>query len=166
MTDLSEPLSAFMTRIAGPGALSCLARLSGGANMESWAFAWGGAAYVLRRAPSDDYMAGRPYGHAVEAALVAAAHAGGVKAPEVVGVLADADGLGTGYVMRRIAGLSTCTRLTSTRRGGRRLRGAAGGSGCKSGEADKADKADVLGRERSVMAAFWKGAGRAPAVGG
>lgn len=102
MTDLSEPLSAFMTRIAGPGALSCLARLSGGANMESWAFNWAGAAYVLRRAPSAEYMAGRPYGHPVEAALVRAAHAGGVKAPEVVGVLADVDGMGTGYVMRRV----------------------------------------------------------------
>jgi aminoglycoside phosphotransferase (APT) family kinase protein len=102
MADLSEPLSIFMTRLAGPGTLSGLARLSGGANMESWAFDWAGAAYVLRRAPSAEYMEGRPYGHPVEAALVRAAHAGGVKAPEVVGVLADADGMGTGYVMRRV----------------------------------------------------------------
>ena len=50
MTDLVQPLSAFMTRIAGPGELSGLSRLSGGANMESWAFDWAGAAYVLRRA--------------------------------------------------------------------------------------------------------------------
>ncbi|WP_374524516.1 phosphotransferase family protein [Sphingopyxis sp.] len=102
MADLSTPLSAFMTRTAGPGALAGLVRLSGGANMESWAFDWAGAAYVLRRAPSAEYMEGRPYGHPVEAALVRAAHAGGVKAPEVVGVLADADGIGTGYVMRRV----------------------------------------------------------------
>src|SRR3546814_4814196 len=47
-------------------------------------------------------MAGRPYSHAVEAALVQAAHDAGVKALEVVGVLADGDGMGTGYVMRRI----------------------------------------------------------------
>ena len=33
-----------------------------------------------------------------EAALVIAAHAAGVKAPEVVGVLSDADGMGTGAV--------------------------------------------------------------------
>src|SRR3546814_17189662 len=74
--------------------------------MESWAFDWTGpegrGAYVLRRAPSADYMADRPYGHPVEAALVRAAHNGGVKAPEVVGVLADGDGMGTGYVMRRV----------------------------------------------------------------
>lgn len=102
MIDLSHALSGFMTRIAGAGELSGLGRLSGGANMESWAFEWAGGAYVLRRAPSADYMAGRPYGHAEEAALVMAAHAAGVKAPEVVGVLADGDGMGTGYVMRRV----------------------------------------------------------------
>ncbi len=70
--------------------------------MESWAFDWAGGAYVLRRAPSAAYMADRPFGHADEAALVMAAQAAGVKAPEVVGVLADADGMGTGYVMRRV----------------------------------------------------------------
>lgn len=103
MTDLASPLSAFMTRVAGAGDLTALVRLSGGANMESWSFDWDGAGYVLRRAPSADYMAERPYGHADEAALVRAAHDAGVKAPEVVGVLSDADGLGTGYVMRRVA---------------------------------------------------------------
>ena len=91
-----------MTRIAGNGGLGGLARLSGGANMESWAFDWAEQAYVLRRAPSAEYMADRPYGHADEAALVIAAHAAGVKAPEVVGVLAEGDGMGTGYVMRRV----------------------------------------------------------------
>ncbi len=106
MTDLSQALSLLMERVAGAGALSKLARLTGGANMESWAFDWTGSdgcgGYVLRRAPSADFMAGRPYGHADEATLVMAAHAGGVKAPEVVAVLADGDGMGTGYVMRRI----------------------------------------------------------------
>jgi aminoglycoside phosphotransferase (APT) family kinase protein len=102
MNDLAELLSAFMARVAHPGELSALARLSGGANMESWAFDWAGSSYVLRRAPSADYMAGRPYGHADEAALVIAAHDAGVKAPEVVGVLEAGDGMGTGYVMRRV----------------------------------------------------------------
>lgn len=104
MTDVAAPLAAFMTRIAGPGVLSDLSRLSGGANMESWSFDWGGAGYVLRRAPSAEYMADRPFGHDDEAALVKAAFGAGVRAPEVVGVLAAADGLGTGYVMRRVAG--------------------------------------------------------------
>ncbi|MBB6425231.1 aminoglycoside phosphotransferase (APT) family kinase protein [Sphingopyxis sp. JAI128] len=76
--------------------------------MESWSFDWGaggeGEGFVLRRAPSAAYMADRPFGHGDEAALVMAAFAAGVKAPEVVGVLAPGDGLGTGYVMRRVTG--------------------------------------------------------------
>ncbi len=102
MTDLDTLLAAFMTRAVGAGTLSGLGRLSGGANMESWAFDFAGAPYVLRRAPSAEYMADRPYGHPTEAALVKAAFAAGVKAPEVVGVLADGDGMGTGYVMKRV----------------------------------------------------------------
>jgi aminoglycoside phosphotransferase (APT) family kinase protein len=97
-------LEAALARIGGGMALpvSNLGRLSGGANMESWSFDWGGAGYVLRRAPSADMMAGRPFGHDVEAALVRTAHAAGVLAPEVVGELTAADGLGTGYIMRRV----------------------------------------------------------------
>lgn len=106
MNTLTISLSAFMTRIVEAGELSGLTRLSGGANMESWAFDWtgksGSEAYVLRRAPSADYMADRPFGHPAEAALVMAAHAGGVMAPEVVGILAEGDGMGTGYIMRRV----------------------------------------------------------------
>ena len=76
--------------------------------MESWSFDWsagcGVSGYVLRRAPSAAYMSDRPFGHGDEAALVSAAYGSGVRAPEVVGVLAPEDGLGTGYVMRRVAG--------------------------------------------------------------
>ncbi|HEV7313992.1 MAG TPA: phosphotransferase family protein, partial [Sphingopyxis sp.] len=70
MTTFADLLSALMSRVAGSGELSELCRLSGGANMESFAFAWGGEAYVLRRAPSAAYMADRPFGHVDEAALV------------------------------------------------------------------------------------------------
>ena len=93
-----------MDRAIGTSALSALTRLSGGASMESWAFQWAGEGFVLRRAPSADYVADRPYDHAAEAALVSAAHHAGVRAPEVVAVLAAGDGLGSGYVMRRVAG--------------------------------------------------------------
>jgi aminoglycoside phosphotransferase (APT) family kinase protein len=106
MSDFAERLAAAMRRFAGQGELSALSRLSGGANMESWAFEWrsaaGSAPYVLRRAPSAAYMEDRPFGHRDEAALVIAARLGGVKAPEVIGVLDDTDGLGTGYIMRRV----------------------------------------------------------------
>jgi aminoglycoside phosphotransferase (APT) family kinase protein len=97
-------LGAALARMGG-GAMMPLAnltRLSGGANMESWSFDWGGAGYVLRRAPTAEMMEGRPFGHDVEAALVRTAHDIGVKAPEIVGELTERDGLGTGYVMRRV----------------------------------------------------------------
>ena len=70
--------------------------------MESWSFDYAGQGYVLRRSPSADMMAGRTYGHDVEAAVVRAAFAAGVKAPEILGEVTAADNLGTGYVMRRV----------------------------------------------------------------
>lgn len=70
--------------------------------MESWSFNYAGQGYVLRRSPSADMMAGRTYGHDVEAAVVRAAFAAGVKAPEIVGEVEAADNLGTGYLMRRV----------------------------------------------------------------
>ena len=104
MTLDPDLLAKALARMAGGVELplSNLTRLSGGANMESSSFDWGGAGYVLRRAPSAEMMAGRPFGHDVEAALVRAARAGGVLAPEIVGELAEGDGLGTGYVMKRV----------------------------------------------------------------
>ena len=102
--DLTDLLTKLMTREVGQAGLSGLARLSGGASMESWSFDWGNQGYVVRRAPTADYVADRPYGHDIEAALVSAAHNAGIRAPEVVAVLADADRLGSGYVMRRVAG--------------------------------------------------------------
>ena len=81
-----------------------LERLSGGANMESWRFTAGAETCVLRRAPSLEMMAGRPLTHADEAALIRAARAAGVLAPEVLVELAPDDGIGSGYVMRAISG--------------------------------------------------------------
>ncbi len=103
-----EDLSAGLAWLCARASLGALAsqpqRLTGGAVMESWRFAAGGSDYVLRRAPSLAFMEGRPYGHAVEAALIEAARAKGVTAPEVVAVLEEADGLGSGFVMRALPG--------------------------------------------------------------
>lgn len=103
-----EELSAGLARVCarvGLGALSSQPqRLTGGAVMESWRFSAGGSDYVLRRAPSLAFMEGRPYGHATEAALIEAARAKGVTAPEVVAVLEEAEGLGSGFVMRALPG--------------------------------------------------------------
>jgi aminoglycoside phosphotransferase (APT) family kinase protein len=107
---VEEGLRTAMGR-AGGGEIVALTRLSGGANMESWSFDCGGEGYVLRRAPSAEMMAGRPLSHAVEAGIIRAAQAAGVKAPQIVAELEPADGLGTGFVMRRIAGEVTPTAI-------------------------------------------------------
>ncbi|NBB26227.1 phosphotransferase [Porphyrobacter sp. SLTP] len=104
----ADELSAGLARVCarvGLGALSSAPqRLTGGAVMESWRFPCGDESFVLRRAPSLAFMEGRPYGHAVEAALIEAARAKDVTAPEVVAVLEEADGLGSGFVMRALPG--------------------------------------------------------------
>ena len=72
--------------------------------MESWAFSTADSAYVLRRAPSLEFIADRPYDHATEAALIEAARQAGVLAPRVIGVLEAGDGLGSGFVMEALPG--------------------------------------------------------------
>ena len=103
-----EALLEGLTRVcsrAGLGAVSGEPqRLTGGAVMESWLFGAGDQPYVLRRAPSLAFMEGRPYGHSTEAALIEAARAKGGTAPQVVAVLAEGDGLGSGFVMRALPG--------------------------------------------------------------
>src|SRR5688572_30604382 len=101
---LEQGLAATLARSGVKGTVSALERLSGGASMESWAFICNRQAYVLRRASSPEVMANRQLDHATEAALIRAAHAAGVPAPEVVAELAPEDGIGSGFVMRRIAG--------------------------------------------------------------
>ena len=101
---LADTLAPALARAGLSGAIGGLERLSGGASMESWAFTCGGEAYVLRRAASVEVMAGRPLDHAGEAAIIRAAHAAGVLAPEIVAELDPRDGAGTGFVMRRIPG--------------------------------------------------------------
>jgi aminoglycoside phosphotransferase (APT) family kinase protein len=104
----ADELSAGLARVTSRVSLGALSsepqRLTGGAVMESWRFVAGGEAFVLRRAPSLAFMEGRAYGHSTEAALIEAARAKGVTAPEVVAVLEEADGLGSGFVMRALPG--------------------------------------------------------------
>ncbi len=100
---LAQGLTSALARIGLPTP-DGLERLSGGANMESWRFTAGDAICVLRRAPSLEMMVGRPLDHAAEAALIRAAHAAGVMAPEVLVELTPDDGIGSGYVMRSISG--------------------------------------------------------------
>ena len=100
---LREGLEKALARagLAGP---SEPARLTGGATMESWHFSAGGSDFVLRRAPSIEFMKDRPFGHASEAAVIEAAREAGVTAPEVISVLRESDGIGSGFVMRALPG--------------------------------------------------------------
>lgn len=102
---LIEGLARACARV-GLSAPEGLARLTGGATMESWRFEAGGENFVLRRAPSLAFMEGRPFGHATEAAVIEAARARGVTAPQVVGVLQESDGIGSGFIMRALPGTS------------------------------------------------------------
>ena len=110
---IADALSRLGPRLAGEGAvLEGLQRLSGGASMETWAFAFVGPKgrrdLILRRRPGGaaipDEEDGRSNPLSVEAALIRAAVAGGVPAPPVAHVCTDEDGLGEAYVMGRVEG--------------------------------------------------------------
>lgn len=100
---LIEGLARACSR-AGLSPPSGLVRLTGGATMESWRFSAGADDFVLRRAPSLAFMADRPFGHDTEAALIRAARAAGVTAPEVIAELEAEDAIGSGFVMRALPG--------------------------------------------------------------
>ncbi len=102
---LNDGLTKALARIGLP-APENLERLSGGASMESWRFSAGSETGVLRRAASAELMAGRPLSHHGEAQMIRAARAAGVLAPEVLVELEPGDGIGSGFVMRAIAGTS------------------------------------------------------------
>lgn len=96
---------AGLTMVEGSGAQD-LTRLTGGATMESWQFSISGKDYVLRRAPSLEFIAERPMSHASEAFVIETARKVGVTAPEVLTVLEETDGIGSGFIMRALPGTS------------------------------------------------------------
>lgn len=97
-------LEAVMARVGVVGRVTGLQRLTGGANMESWVFGCGEERFVLRRAPSAEWIAARALDMAGEAELIRRAHAAGIAAPEVVAELAAEDALGIGFIMRCLPG--------------------------------------------------------------
>jgi aminoglycoside phosphotransferase (APT) family kinase protein len=101
---LAEGLQRVMARAGRHGPVTDLLRLSGGANMQSWRFEVGGEAFVLRRAPSAEWVAGRALDMTREAAVIRCAQASGVPAPEVVAELEPQDDTGLGFIMRCVPG--------------------------------------------------------------
>ncbi len=101
---LAQGIALAMARLDLP-APTQLERLSGGANMESWRFVSGPETCVLRRSPGGDALVGgRAIGLDTEAALIRAACAAGVRAPEVLVELQPHDGIGMGFIMRAVPG--------------------------------------------------------------
>lgn len=110
---LAEALSRWAARSGvSTLAVSGLRRVSGGASMETWLFQAGPRALVLRRAPGGQPLH-RALGPslALQAALMRAAAAQGVRVPEVVAVLQPADGLGEGFVMAQVPGETLPARI-------------------------------------------------------
>jgi len=100
-------------RTALPGArLEAMTRLSGGASQETWSFDavtdGGTLPLILRRTPGGAARAATETSTSVpletEAIAIEASRAAGVAAPRVRYVLQEADGIGQGYVMDRLAG--------------------------------------------------------------
>ena len=107
----TEPLLArsVASWCADATGVSAVTRLSGGASQETWSFDIehpdGTIGAILRRAPAGYGAAsGRACGLTTEAALIRRAQEAGVPAPVVLHVLTEEDGLGIGFIMKRIAG--------------------------------------------------------------
>ena len=108
--DVRQGLERLALRLGGPEAqLGQAQRLSGGASMETWGFAFEGAAgpesLILRlRSVTFDPENSRAISLATEAALIKATGANGAKVPGVRHVCDPEDGLGEAYVMVRVEG--------------------------------------------------------------
>ena len=101
-----EALARAIAPACGPGSVTDLRRLSGGASRETWSFdlvpSQGAArGFVLRRDPGEHVGESD---RSTEYRLLEAAAASGVAVPRVCALLGLGDGLGRGFVMDRIEG--------------------------------------------------------------
>lgn len=117
--DVREALGKLAVRLAGAGAHVVEAqRLTGGASMETWAFAIegpkGGEELILRRRTGPyDAETSRSTSLAAETALIRAVFKSGAPVPPLIHLCDEADGLGEAHVTRRIAGETLGRRIVS-----------------------------------------------------
>ena len=108
--DVLAALPRLARRLGGKSAvLAAAERLSGGASMETWAFAVETPGHrreliLRRRSAPFDPGASRSTTLAAEAALIEAVRAKGAPAPPLAHLCDEADGLGEAHVTERIAG--------------------------------------------------------------
>jgi aminoglycoside phosphotransferase (APT) family kinase protein len=109
--------AAVRRRLPGATGIAELRRLSGGASQETWSFdattAGAPLASILRRRPSGapDAALGMALPLETEAELLRVAAAAAVPVPAVRLLLEPGDGLGSGYVMERLAGETIARRI-------------------------------------------------------
>ena len=123
MTDvqLLGALQRLAVRLRGPDAKVVEAqRLSGGASMQTWAFAVQAKAredlILRRREPGHQEEDDRRVSLAAEAALLAAVAQRGAPAAALVHLCDEADGLGEGHVTRRVMGETLGRRIVNDER--------------------------------------------------
>jgi aminoglycoside phosphotransferase (APT) family kinase protein len=115
--DFLEPRLDALTRSLSLGGVvpGSLARLTGGASYETWAFTvTGGEAplpLILRRMPADALPASEQVGPETEAQLFIAARENGVSEPLIHHVLTPADAIGRGFIAERVPGETLARRI-------------------------------------------------------
>ena len=101
--------------LGGTHPISGLRRLSGGANMETWAFDYGPVPLILRRLPAamDSAQVNQVSALSIEdeARVIRTAGAHGVTVPSVITTLEPADGIGRGFIMSRVQGETLAKRI-------------------------------------------------------
>jgi len=112
-----DALAAICRAALGPGEVTQLRQLSGGASMESWRFSYGDRDWVLRRLPFTDNPsdpADNDVGAislATQAGLIAHLHQQGIRVPEIVAQLPPEGPLGQGFIMACMPGEALPGRL-------------------------------------------------------
>lgn len=115
-TGFEAALAAVVRRRFGDRArFASLQRLSGGASQEIWSLdvEAGEARHplILRRNPGGSIKRDSAAGMETEARLMRLASEAGAPVPEIICVFEPADGLGSGYLMERIAGETLARRI-------------------------------------------------------
>ncbi|MGE4324406.1 MAG: phosphotransferase family protein, partial [Sphingobium sp.] len=114
--DFTSAVDAVVRRIDPGARLETLKQLSGGASQELWLIVARDGEHaiemVMRRSPGGD-CAKRDdaIGLVAEAGVMRAAAAHGVPVPDILHVLEPGDGLGTGFLMRRVEGETVARRI-------------------------------------------------------
>lgn len=117
--DIAQALTRLAPRLGAPGGtIENLVRLSGGASMETWAFAAVAEGrrqeFILRRRPGPfDEETSRSTSLATEAALIRAAEHAGAPVARLIHLAEPEDGLGEAHITERVEGETLGKKIVS-----------------------------------------------------